>query len=246
MTAHDDIKAELNALLAEENKIFDAASRDKNILDFSERYQAWYTRSLRIVDALAPDRAAEFRSYYQIDPKRKQNDYGSYVIQDYIKGIAARYDFFDKPLWDVHAAASFRFLNQIQILKSLHTRIDSVLSDVRGHLFSEIQDAELTAARDLAKISLRAAGALARVVLERHLQQMARDRGVLIKKKDPTIADLNDPLRAAAAYDVAAWRKIQYLADLGNLCSHQKTVDPTKEQVDELLSGVNWAVKSLA
>ena len=64
-----------------------------------------------------------------------------------------------------------------------------------GHLFAEIQDSELSAAVKLKTVSSRAAGAVAGVVLERHLQRVAVNHKIPIRKKDPTIADLNDPLK---------------------------------------------------
>jgi hypothetical protein len=39
--------------------------------------------------------------------------------------------------------------------------------------------------------------------------------------------------------------KIQLLADIRNLCRHQKALEPTDEQVDELISGINAAIKSI-
>jgi hypothetical protein len=138
-----------------------------------------------------------------------------------------------------------RVYNQTQILSSLSSRIDTVLSDVRGHLFAELQDAELHAAEQLIQVSVRASGALAGVILERHLQRVVINHKLTIAKKDPTISDLNDPLKQAGAYDTPTWRKIQLLADIRNLCSHQKSTEPTKEQVVELISGVNSVIKSI-
>ncbi|MCJ7812556.1 hypothetical protein MUP95_04455, partial [bacterium] len=112
-------------------------------------------------------------------------------------------------------------------------------------LFAELQDSELNAAVQLKKISKRAAGALAGVVLERHLQRIAENHKIVIRKKSPTISDLNDPLKQEGVYDVPTWRKIQLLADIRNLCSHQKESEPTDEQVDELISGVNSVIKSV-
>jgi len=145
----------------------------------------------------------------------------------------------------VESLAMIRILNQLQILASLSSRIDSVLQDVTGHLFAELQDAELVAATQLKKISRRAAGALAGVVLERHLQSAAKNHNILIGKKLPTISDLNDPLKNKGVYGTPAWRKIQLLADIRNLCSHQKTTEPTDEQVEELIAGVNSVIKSV-
>ena len=128
---------------------------------------------------------------------------------------------------------------------SLDSRIDSVLQDITGHLFAELQDSELIAADQLKKVSKRAAGALAGVVLERHLQRVTQNHRISIRKKSPSISDLNDPLKNAGVYDVPTWRKIQLLADIRNLCAHQKNREPTDDEVDEIISGVNWVIKSI-
>jgi hypothetical protein len=45
------------------------------------------------------------------------------------------------------------------------------------------------------------------------------------------LALANDPLKQKGAYGVPVWRKIQLLADIRNMCSHQKDETPSKEQV---------------
>jgi hypothetical protein len=42
-----------------------------------------------------------------------------------------------------------------------------------------------------------------------------------------------------------AWRKIQGLADLRNLCGHAKEREPTKDDVGELIDGTERLLKSL-
>jgi len=245
MNTSEAVKNELKALL-EMQKNLTALVRDKkDFIAFGTTYQHWYSRAYKLVESLAPDRLNEFASYYLIDPKRKIIDADNYVLQDYIKCIGARTDYDKSPLWDIHNLAMIRILNQLQILASLSSRIDSVLQDVTGHLFAELQDAELVAATQLKKISKRAAGALAGVVLERHLQRAAKNHNISIGKKSPTISDLNDPLKNKGIYDTPVWRKIQLLADIRNLCSHQKTTEPTDEQIEELIAGVNSVIKSV-
>lgn len=245
MSTSEDVKNELKTLLEKQDDLINLSKDNKDILKFGTTYQHWYSRAYKLVESLAPERLGEFASYYLIDPKRKVTDAGNYVLQDYIKGIGARTDHFDEPMWDTNYLVMIRVLNQMQILASLSSRIDSVLQDVTGHLFAELQDSELTAATQLKKVSKRAAGALAGVVLERHLQRVAKNHKISIRKKAPTISDLNDPLKQAGVYDVPMWRKIQLLADIRNLCSHQKTTEPTDEQVEELIGGVNSVIKSV-
>ena len=245
MSTSENIKKELKALLDDQSDLNDLAKDSKDIIEFGTAYQRWYSRAYKLVEFLAPERLAEFSSYYLIDPKRKITDAGNYVLQDYIKGIGARTDHLDRPLWDTNNSSMFLVMNQMQIIASLSSRINSVLQDVKGHLFAELQDSELRAAAQLKKISNRAAGSLAGVVLERHLQRTAENHKITIRKKLPTISDLNDPLKQAGVYDIPLWRKIQLLADIRNLCSHQKTSEPTDDQVEELISGVNSVIKSV-
>lgn len=68
----------------------------------------------------------------------------------------------------------------------------------------------------------RAAGAVARVEVERHLSQIVSTRAISISKKNPTIGDFNEALKAADVRDLPQWRYIQHLADLRNLCDHAK------------------------
>jgi hypothetical protein len=69
--------------------------------------------------------------------------------------------------------------------------------------------------------------------------------GVTIAKKEIAIRDLNDPLKLANAYDFHTWRRIQLLGDLRNLCSPQRNGNPTKKQIEDLISGVGIVIKSV-
>lgn len=238
MSTSGKIKKELKELLDEKEELLSLTKEHKNLLEFGTKYQAWYSRAYKIVEALAPERLSEFVSYYLVDKNRNRLDLDSYTIQDYIKNVICQG-------FPCEYVAYMRTVNQFQVIESLIFRIDTILQDVTGHLFAEIQDSELLAAAQLKKISKRPAGALAGVVLERHLQRVAVNHKITISKKNPTIADLNDPLKGAGLYDVPMWRKIQFLGDIRNLCSHQKDTEPTDEQVTELIDGVNAVIKNV-
>jgi len=217
-------------------------SKDKQP-DFHHSYQAWYTKAVPAVRSLAPDRLAEFKGYYEIDPKRKSLGYGTFVIQDFMKGVQpSRLQY---PDFDIRTQTLSSFYNQLALLHSLTERIDSALANIEGQLYADIQDNELAVARELAALSLRAAGALAGVIIEGHLQRLADHHSVKLSKKNPTISDLNDALKAANVLDTPAWRKVTYLGDLRNICCHKKGVEPTKAQVTELLDGCEWMSKNL-
>jgi len=242
MTKREAIHKELEALYQEGAKLA-VAFQKKEEKQFQYDYQRWYTKALKAVATLAPDRHPEFRAYYEIDPKRKSLGYGTYVIQDYIKGVApSGYQYSE---FDTREQVMKCFFNQLTILHAIGERIDSVLTNIEGELYAQIQDGEIAVARQLSKVSLRAAGALVGVLVEGHLQKVANAHGLKIGKKNPTIADLNDPLKAASVIDTPAWRKISFLADIRNLCSHKKDAEPTKEQVEELIQGAEWLTKNV-
>ena len=241
MNASEQIKKEFKFLVEQQTNLLNLAENKEDYVEFAMTYQHWYSRACKVVESLAPERMEEFISYYLIDPKRKIITTNNYVIQDYIKGSALPRNLSG----DKNILLWIRITNQIHILMSLDSRIDSVLQDVTGHLFAELQDSELAAADQLKKVSRRAAGTLAGVVLERHLQRVVQNHRISMRKRSPSISDLNDPLKNARVYDVPTWRKIQLLADIRNLCAHQKDREPTDDEVDELISGVNSVIKSI-
>ena len=245
MTTKDEIRTQLDTLVKKGNELINHLAGKKDVISFGTAYQDWYTRTLPLVRDLAPDRFPEFRGYYEVDAKRKFIGPVSYVLQDFVNGVGPAPDPFGKTSFDHWQAATARMLNQVQLLVSLSSRIDSVLSNVEGHLLADIEDRELKAAAVLSKSNLRAAGTVAGVVLERHLGQIASNRGITIPKKDPTIGDLNELLKKAGVYELPTYRKIQFLADIRNVCCHNKGREPTAEEVRELLNGVGGIIKTV-
>ncbi|MDY6857133.1 MAG: hypothetical protein SWO11_21020 [Thermodesulfobacteriota bacterium] len=143
-------------------------------------------------------------------------------------------------------AAIPHFRQQLAILKAVESRFESSLFDIRQLVQADIFDSELDMAQELTKKNFtRAAGAIADVVLEKHLAQVCDNHSIKIKKKSPTIADLNNALKDAGTIDIPQWRLIQHLTDIRNLCDHNKETEPTSEQVDDLVAGVTKTTKTL-
>jgi hypothetical protein len=67
-------------LVKKGNELLEKLAGKKDVVEFGAAYQDWYTRTLPLVRTLAPDRFPEFRSYYEVDPKRKTMGPGSYVL----------------------------------------------------------------------------------------------------------------------------------------------------------------------
>lgn len=214
--------------------------------NFSESYEAWYSESLALLRQLLPDRVQNFIALYEKPKGRKSIEYGNYVIQDYLQDMTITRGW-EKEVVVGIAAALPQFQQQIAIVKAAKVRFDSSLFEIRQLVQADLFDTEIDSARELLKRKFfRAAGIVAGVVLEKHLLQICSDHQVKVPKKHPTIYDLNELLKNASVIDVPQWRHISLLADIRNICGHNKEKDPTENQVEDLINGTDKVLKTIA
>lgn len=257
-------KKDLTALIAKGNKLHIAiqlecfpeeiktakkqlGKKAKEVLEdipsFSEDYQSWYSEAGALIKQLLPDRLSDFVRYYEKPKSRKDITFENYRIEDYLQGLRVTRgsQVIVKP-----ESAIPHFRQQLAILKSLKARFESSLFDIRQLVQADLFDSELDAAKELNRHKFtRAAGALAGVVLERHLGQVCDNHGIKVTKKVPGISDLNNALKDADIIDIVQWRFIQHLGDIRNLCGHNKKNEPKGDQVDELIAGTAKVIKTL-
>jgi hypothetical protein len=94
--------------------------------------------------------------------------------------------------FDDLAIVLMKFRMQLEILSASHFRFDSSLADIKSILQADLFDSELDAARELMKNGfLRGAGAVAGVVLERHLGQVCDAHRLTSRKRNPAIPSLS-------------------------------------------------------
>ena len=192
-------------------------------------YQRWYSAVRAILARNQPDRLSEFDHAY------------APIVEDGIRRLLEkRY---------LTRSEQFRLMDligaQFDILAAVPEHLRFSVFDIELEAYSVLMDDEIAAARYLLKRGfLRPAGVLAGVTLERHLKNLLRKHSAPIKyRKNSALATLND-LCKANVYDLVTWRKIQHLSDLRNLCAHDKTREPTNEQVTELIDGVSGVLRS--
>lgn len=218
---------------------------DNNItlLDFKQNYEQWYTEALLVVKQLIPDRMADFIKQYD-DKSRKQITNATYTISDYLSGISLTNVLGETV---VAPSAAFNKMNtQCNILGSVKNILESSLYNIQELVQADIFDSELDAAKELTKKGfVRGAGAIAGVVLEKHLNHVCEHHQVKIAKKNPTLSDFYQNLKEKEVIDVPQWRFIQHLGDLRNLCDHNKDKEPSKEEVTELIEGVDKVIKTI-
>lgn len=210
---------------------------------FRSHYQKWYSEALELVRQILPNRLDDFRKLYTID-KRKQITYENYTISDYLLELVITMA--GRPVFNTHQCAFMKFQEQVLIVKSALARFESSLFHLKQLLRADLFDCELESSRELLGNGfLRAAGAVSGVVLEKHLAQVCENHNIKIRKKKIVISGYNDALKTAGVLDIPNWRFIQRLGDLRNLCDHDKGREPTKEEVCELIEGVEKVTKSI-
>lgn len=208
---------------------------------FKNEYQSWYSEALALIRQILPDRESDFIKQYK-DEKRKEVDFLTYGISDYLLGLVTRYGGEVKA---DQSAAVPKMQNQTAMLDAAVKRFESSLFDLQEVVQADLFDSELDAADELVKKGfVRAAGVIAGVVLERHLRHVCAMHGEKSRKKNPSIADYNEILKKSQIIETSKWRFIQHLADIRNLCGHDKERDPTKEEVQELIKGVSKVIKT--
>ena len=85
------------------------------------RYQSWYTKALPVVRQLIPERYQEFQEQYKLE-KRKEIDYATYTISDYLIGL--RVTRLGEDVVDPLSAFATKFQQQIFILMQVMERLN--------------------------------------------------------------------------------------------------------------------------
>lgn len=239
-------------LLAQDGKLSDpssekVASRIKGT--FERRYQAWFSEAAALIRQLLPERHAEFVELYRSEGGDPVTTVASYCIRDWLRGVrisAGRHTRREED--DLHnlATVSNRFTLQLAILRATSRRFESGLFDIWRSVQSDMLSSELRTARALAEHGFpRAAGAVAGVVLVKHLGELAQSHDVEVPAACAEISTLGDALKKEEVIDMKAWQDVRRLGDIRRLCDHVRERDPTAEEVEELISGVERITRTV-
>ena len=224
----DDVKTIISKIEAE----------DRATDEIVSLYESWYSEGHLLIKQILPSRLSDFETLY-FGGKRSNLGPASYSILQYLS--REDFDFFHSKTDAIN-----KIYIQKGIINSAKLGIDSILSRIKTILQADMFDNELDAARDLLKYGhIRAAGALAGVLLEGHLKEVTSNHNLKLNttKKHPTISDYNDALHGTV-YDKIQWRSIQALADIRNTCDHPSP-DPTKENVEKLIKETGEIIKTV-
>lgn len=212
-------------------------------VDVSEKYHKCYVKALRLIRIIIPEREADFVNLNNNAKRAKSKDFNldTYDLTLGIQGIhQTAYEY----LFKRQTAVLLR--QQQCILQSALDIMDSKIYDLRNELQYDMFMSELDAAEHLLKNKfVRAAGAMCGVVLEGHLKSVCVQHEIKIAKKDD-LSKYNDYLKNNGIIKQTSWRKIQYLTDIRNSCDHKRDLEPTADQVLELINGTKQIIAEVA
>jgi hypothetical protein len=197
--------------------------------DFIRDYHEWYSGVLALVEGNMPSRTNEV-----------------IALHEGIRGVK------DAPIPMIRLLQSDNMTFEMQVmLASRISHMQSVVASIPAYMNARLYDVELAVAQTYVRDELseaemllksrfvRAAGGMAGVLLERHLKLLCDRHHPPIKyTKSAGISKINDLLKDCGVYDVAQWRKVQWMGDIRNGCDHARTTEPRKEDVRDLISEV--------
>ena len=155
----------------------------KKLPNFRSEYQTWYSEAKALIRQLLPDRLADFTRHYEKPKPRKDITFENYRIEDFLQGLSVTRSY-DQHEVAGPSAAIPHFQQQLAIVNAVSSRFESSLYDIRQLVQADLFDSELAAAAELLKRGfVRASGAVAGVVLEKHLGQVMENHSVTTRKK---------------------------------------------------------------
>ena len=207
-------------------------------MDVVAAYKPWYDKSRIVISRLLPEKQDEFKSYCQHPlirgdhvgfSRRLDESLRSHVTGEDATGLVSGYHLLE---------------TQCEILEQAKLNFDLFVAKSQQALHADLLDSMLCVARDFYENGdSRAAVAMAGVVLEQHLRIVLKAHSVRMRKKNISINDYAFVLKDKGIAEFPIWRTVQRLGDLRELC--RRVDEPKKEDVEELINGVDKIIKTL-
>ena len=195
--------------------------------DVLRKYQLWFSSSLQLIMEFLPEKSSEFDAQYK----------------DLFNGLMLD----SEELTSIKVEIINTYLQPFEIQRSILLSVPYVVDikelSLRKVIASDFISSELREADRLFKEgtegTIRAAGVLAGVALEKHLKTLCDSNGVKYNH-DATIAPLAQTLHDAGKIDTSEQGLFEYLGKIRNDCAHPNEILPSK--VKELIERVKKIV----
>jgi len=192
------------------------------------KYQRYVIAGSHFIKEFIPEKEAEFSAHYT----QQAADY-NYGIMDFLLLRTEQLSSERSILVD-------RFRERLEIQRSILCSIPDLVKikelQLREIISADFVDREIEEAEFLFRNkNYRAAGALAGVALEKHLQTLC-DKYEIEYKKTDTIGPLSQKLYDHKKMEKSQMRLVQYLGDIRNKCDHPD--DLVISEIESLVEGV--------
>jgi hypothetical protein len=201
----------------------DPEGETKNLQDeLREEYESWFAQAEELVSTHLPQRTEEF--------ERRRTDVKKYIkLEKNAKFDPERY---------VNGALDY-FSEQRNILNAIPGKVEAEKLSLRQQISDTFSKDEIQQARELLDEELmRAAGVLAGVALERHLQ-MECDEADLGYDHNDGIASLAQTLYEADEINSTTLSSLETLGQIRNDCAHANQQEPNEHKVRKLIDDTN-------
>lgn len=212
-------------------------------------YTAFGEHSARLytIDEEKPDDSGRWESKFSISALDIQASaligYSPSKIQSAAKSITEAYKFYLATNPQVHLAISRRPSSK-EATRTRWFGFKTIVHELLNNVSGSSSNEPTFEAKALFRAGyFPAAGAIAGVVLERHLKTLCQSQVPPLTPSSSTINPLNQALRAANVYDLTQFRRIEVMADIRNRCDHSVTNPPTKEDVWDLIEGIDKLIR---
>ncbi len=206
-------------------------------------YQSWYTRAHSLIKQILPERLEEFQELYASDRDIYQKiTVENYSIRDYILGLKVM-DESGKDVINYNVVFHNKFKNQLAILLSIRSQLDSILFNMPGILKIHFLKHILDATKSLFdKGGINVAGAFIESILKEILSSMC-DKFNIKVNKNTTIREYNVLLKNNKIIDIMTLQEAQKLENA--LEQYIKRKDSSSDKIDDLFNSLYNFVKKL-
>ncbi len=195
--------------------------------DFNLQYRQWYATCKSILESNKDKESLkEFIEEHNLLQKNTK------------KMFISQYE--QLPIIDI-------LLRQINIIKSIPNYIEGKAYNFKLSLASTLLGDELEESRHLLKNGFyRAAGAIAGVVLERHIKINFNQSIPIIKYKEKaTLGYLIKIAEDKAIFENPMIQKLKYLNQIRIKCDHDKKTTPTENEIIDLIENTNKLIHNI-
>ncbi len=209
-----------------------------------EAYYSWYHNAHRIVRLFAHEHLENFERFYTGSKHVKKTDDLDNMtagITHYIQGWSIERSY--KTIDFFHTFIT-GFTAQRNILKAIAENVDNVLFNLESQIQYGFSKSEIEVAKELQKNKhLRAAGAVAGVVIEVHLRTVATNRKISVPKTSK-ISIYNEKLKGKV-YDATMTKRVELCANIRNKCAHASDNPPTDDEIDTIISSAEIIIATV-